>query len=80
MDYFFNESRREKFSYLPFDGLTLIMSKPAQALLLRHSLSVYIQAMLNQLLGHPWHICWFPRENVSVSPKKADKREFLFLT
>jgi hypothetical protein len=80
MDYFFNESRHEKFSYLPFDGLTLIVSKPAQALLLRHSLWVYIQTMLDQLLGQPWHIRWFPCENVSVSPKKADEREFLFLT
>jgi hypothetical protein len=53
MDYFFNESSREKFCYLPFDGLTLIMSKPAQALLLRHSLWVYIQSMLDQLPGHP---------------------------
>jgi hypothetical protein len=53
MDYFFNESSREKFSYLPFDGLTLIVSKPSQALLLRHSLWVYIQSMLNQLPEHP---------------------------
>jgi hypothetical protein len=33
MDYFFNESIREEFSYLPFDGLTLIVGKPSQALL-----------------------------------------------
>jgi hypothetical protein len=38
MDYFLNESSREEFSYLPFDGLTLIVGKPSQALLLRHSL------------------------------------------
>jgi hypothetical protein len=62
MDYLFNESSRENFSYLPFDGLTLIVSKSAQALLLRHSLWVYIQAMLDQLSGHPWHIRWFPHE------------------
>jgi hypothetical protein len=80
MDYFFNESDREEFSYLPFDCLMLIVGERSQALLFRHSLWVYIQAMLDQLLGQPWHICWFPRENVSVSPKKADEREFLFLT
>jgi hypothetical protein len=80
MDYFFNKSSREKFSYLPFDGLTLIVSKPAQALLFRRSLWVYIQSMLDQLPGHPWHIHWFSREYVSVSPKEADKREFLFVT
>jgi hypothetical protein len=53
MDYLFNEPSRDKFSYLPFDGLTLIVSKPAQALLLGYSLWVYIQAMLDQLPGHP---------------------------
>jgi hypothetical protein len=36
--------------------------------------------MLDQLLGHPWHIHWFPHEYISVSPKKADERAFLFVT
>jgi hypothetical protein len=80
MDYFFNESSREKFSNLPLNGLTLIVGKPSQALLFRRSLRVYIQSMLDQLSGHPWHIRWFPREYVSVSLKKADEREFLFVT
>jgi hypothetical protein len=80
MDYFFNESSHEKFSDLPFDGLTLIVRKPSQALLFRRSLWVYIQSMLDQLPGHPWHIRWYPREYVSVSPKEADEREFLFVT
>jgi hypothetical protein len=53
MDYFFNESSREEFSYFPFDGLTLIVGKPLQALLFGHGLWVYIQAMLDQLPGHP---------------------------
>ena len=35
--------------------------------------------MLDQLLGHPWHICWFPREYVSVGPKEVDELEFLFV-
>jgi hypothetical protein len=56
------------------------VGKPPQALLLRRSLRVYIQGVLDQLPGHPWHICWFPREYVSVGPKKADEREFLFVT
>jgi hypothetical protein len=34
--------------------------------------------MLNQLLGHPWHVRWFPREDVSVSPEEIDERIFLF--
>jgi hypothetical protein len=80
MDYFFNESSREKFSNLPFNGLTLIVGKPSQALLFRRSLRVYIQSMLDQFPRHPCHIRWFPREYVSVSPKEADKREFLFVT
>jgi hypothetical protein len=80
MDYFFNESSREKFSYLPFNCLTLIVRKPSQSLLFRHSLRVYVQTMLDQIPGHPWHNRRFPREYVSVSPKEADEREFLFLT
>jgi hypothetical protein len=43
-------------------------------------LCIYIETMLDQLRGHPWHIRWFPREYVSVSPKETDEREFLFLT
>jgi hypothetical protein len=56
------------------------MSKPSQALLFGHSLWVYIQAMLDQFPGHPWHVRWLPREYVSVSPKKTNEREFLILT
>ena len=35
--------------------------------------------MLDQLLGHPWHIRWFPYEYVSVGPKEVDELEFLFV-
>jgi hypothetical protein len=80
MDYFFNESSREEFSYFQFNCLTLVVDKSSQALLFRHDLWVYIQTMLDQLPGHPWHVRWFPREYVSVSPKDASEREFLFLT
>jgi hypothetical protein len=41
---------------------------------------IHIKTMLDQLLGHPWHIRWFPCEYVSVSPQEADEREFLFVT
>jgi hypothetical protein len=34
--------------------------------------------MLDHISGHPWHVCWFPSEDVSVSPKEADEHEFLF--
>jgi hypothetical protein len=34
--------------------------------------------VLDQIPGHPWHVCWFPSEDVSVSPKEADERVFLF--
>jgi hypothetical protein len=36
--------------------------------------------MLDQLLGHPWHIRWFAHEYVTVSSKEADERAFLFIT
>jgi hypothetical protein len=80
MDYFFNESSCEEFSDFPFNCLTLVMSKPLQALLIGHDLWVYIQTMLDQFPGHPWHVHWFPHEYVSVGPKETDEREFLFLT
>jgi hypothetical protein len=35
--------------------------------------------MLDQLLGHLWHIHWFPCKYVSVSPKEADEHAFLFV-
>jgi hypothetical protein len=79
MDYFFNEASHEEFSYFPFNCLTLVVSKPSKALLFGHSLWVYIQTMLDQFLEHPWHIRWFLREYVSISPKETDEREFLFL-
>jgi hypothetical protein len=34
--------------------------------------------MLDQIPGHPWHVHWFPSEDVSVSPEEADERVFLF--
>jgi hypothetical protein len=64
MDYFFNKASREEFSYFPLDCLTFVVSKPSKALPFRHSLWVYIQTMLDQFSGHPWHIRWFsPEEN-----------------
>ena len=36
--------------------------------------------MLDQLIGHPWHIRWHPRKYVSVGPKEVDELEFLFVT
>jgi hypothetical protein len=79
MDYFFNEASREEFSYFPFNCLTLVVSKSSKALLFGHSLSVYIQTMLDQFPEHPWHIRWFPCEYISVGLKETDEREFLFL-
>jgi hypothetical protein len=79
MNHFFDEASHEEFSYFPFNCLTLVLSISSMALLFGHSLWVYIQTMLDQFLGHPWHICRFPREYVSVSPKETDEREFLFL-
>jgi hypothetical protein len=79
MDYFFNEASHEEFIYFAFDCLTFILSKPSKALLFGHSLSVYMETMLDQFPGHPWHIRWFPYEYVSVGLKETDECEFLFL-
>jgi hypothetical protein len=51
----------------------------SQSLLLWSGFRINFQAMLDQLLGHHWHIRWFPREYVTVGPKKADERAFLFV-
>jgi hypothetical protein len=79
VDYFFNESSRDEFSYFPFDSLPFIRGKTTKSLLLWYSLWIHIKTMLDQLLGHPWHIRWFPFEYVSVSPQETDEREFLFV-
>jgi hypothetical protein len=79
MNYFFNEASREEFSYFSLNCLMLVVRKSSKVLLFGHSLWVYIQTMLDQFPGHPWHIHWFPREYVSVSPKETDERDFLFL-
>jgi hypothetical protein len=34
--------------------------------------------VLYQPPGHPWHVRWFPSEDVWVSPEEADERVFLF--
>jgi hypothetical protein len=34
--------------------------------------------VLDQPPGHPWHVHWFPCEDVSVSPEEADEHVFLF--
>jgi hypothetical protein len=34
--------------------------------------------VLDRVPGHPWHVHWFPSEDVSVRPKEADERVFLF--
>jgi hypothetical protein len=34
--------------------------------------------MLDQIPGHPWHVRWFPNEDVLVIPEEADDRVFLF--
>jgi hypothetical protein len=35
--------------------------------------------VLNQLLGHSYHICYFLCKYVLVSPKEVDERAFLFI-
>jgi hypothetical protein len=37
-----------------------------------------VEWMLDQPPGHPWHVRWLPREDVSVSLEEADERVFLF--
>jgi hypothetical protein len=41
-------------------------------------LRIDVEAVLNQLPGHSWHVRWLPREDVAVSPEVVDERVFLF--
>jgi hypothetical protein len=41
-------------------------------------LRIDVEAVLNQLPGHSWHVRWPPREDVAVSPEEVDERVFLF--
>jgi hypothetical protein len=41
-------------------------------------LRIDVEAVLDQLPGHSWHVCWLPHEDVAVSPEEADERVFLF--
>jgi hypothetical protein len=45
---------------------------------LRGGFRVDIELMLDQLPGHPWHVRWFPHEDVSVSLEEVDEHVFLF--
>jgi hypothetical protein len=45
---------------------------------LRGSFRIDVEGMLDQLPGHPWRVCWLPREDVAVSPEEVDERVFLF--
>jgi hypothetical protein len=42
------------------------------------SFRVDVEAMLDQLPGHSWHVRCLPREDVEVSPEEVDERVFLF--
>jgi hypothetical protein len=38
------------------------------------SFRIGVEGMLDQPLGHPCHVHWLPREDVSVNPDEADER------
>jgi hypothetical protein len=42
------------------------------------SFRIDVEAVLDQLPGHSWHVRWLPREDVAVSPEEVDERVFLF--
>jgi hypothetical protein len=46
--------------------------------LLGGGLRIDVEAVLNQLPGHSWHVRWLPREDVAVSLEEVDERVFLF--
>jgi hypothetical protein len=40
-------------------------------------LRIDVEAVLDQLPGHSWHVRWLPCEDVAVSPEEADEHVFL---
>jgi hypothetical protein len=41
-------------------------------------LRIDVEAVLNQLPGHSWHVRWLLREDVAVSPEEVVECIFLF--
>jgi hypothetical protein len=54
------------------------LSSAAEVLSLGGGLRIDVEAVLDQLPGHSWHVRWLPREDVAVSLEEADERVFLF--
>jgi hypothetical protein len=42
------------------------------------SFRIDVEAVLDQLPGHSWHVRWLPCEDVAISPEEVDERVFLF--
>jgi hypothetical protein len=78
MEDFSDEASREQFGEFLLDGVPPVVGEAAEVLSLRGSFRIDVERMLDQLPGHPWHVRWFPREDVAVSPEEVDERVFLF--
>jgi hypothetical protein len=78
MEDFSDEASREWFGEFLLDGVPSVGGEAAEVLSLWGSFRVDVECMLDQIPGHPWHVRWFPRKDVSVSPEEADERVFLF--
>jgi hypothetical protein len=78
MEDFSDEASHEEFGEFLLDGIPSVVGKTAEVLPLWGRFRIDVELMLDQIPGHRWHARWFPREDVSVSPKEADERVFLF--
>jgi hypothetical protein len=58
---------------LPLNGLS------PRLLTHRFGVRVDLQMLLDHLPGDPWHLRWFPCENVGICLEEDDERAFLFL-
>jgi hypothetical protein len=77
MEDFSDEASREQFGEFLLDGVPSVIGKASEVLSLGGSLRIDVEAVLDQLPGHSWHVRWLPREDVTVSPEEVDKRVFL---
>ena len=78
MEYFLDESGRQKFLQLLADRPALELVKASQALLHRLGVGSDIKGVLGDLPRYARHVRGAPREDVCVGAEEVDEHHFLF--
>ena len=78
MEYFLDESGRQKFLQLLANRPVLELVEASQALLHRLGVGPDIKGVLGDLPRYARHVRGAPREDVCVGTEKVDEHHFLF--